>query len=249
MGHIPRSWVFGYSGICQGAVTRPEYTTGGWFITDSAGQFSPDPAVRCLALSAAVTTFRAQLRAAPAFHRSAPESMTPAELSDLCLELLSPTTQLEELKLYGTDLGDDGCEAIASALCTNFTLRRLQLRDQHISDRGAKAFAKALAINKGLRMVSLRQNCITSSGAKLLARALQRNNTLVGISLRENLVDDVGAKSLVSSLMQHKTLRGVALYDCRIKAIDMLTARADRTLVTVFEFQPPTSSNVAETGF
>ena len=119
---------------------------------------------------------------------------------------------LEILYLGGNNIGDAGCEAIATLLeDPSCNLRSISLRSNQIGDVGATILANSLSKNVKLQEISLRSNQIGDGGATAIANSLSKNVKLQEISLRSNQIGDGGATAIANSLSGNVKLQKLCL--------------------------------------
>jgi len=108
--------------------------------------------------------------------------MEHGEVKALAAALMA-NSELADLGLRATQIGDRGVEVLARALKENMSLRSLNLGDNGIGPQGARALAEALAGNMALRTLELGGNAVGSEGALGLAEFLKSNSTLEALRL------------------------------------------------------------------
>lgn len=105
---------------------------------------------------------------------------------------------LKELKIWGCNIRDKACLAIAQMLQVNTTLERLDLANNHIDDEGCILIANALHGNTSLISLNLMGNecaqnydAVSVGGAyEALLNLLQKNKTLTDLVLEPYEQDD-----------------------------------------------------------
>ncbi|MBW8308182.1 MAG: hypothetical protein K0M45_00830, partial [Candidatus Paracaedibacteraceae bacterium] len=116
------------------------------------------------------------------------------------------------MDLNGNQLGDEGAQAVASALQHNTALKKLNLRFNQIHEAGAQALATALQHNNILTKLNLSWNQISEAGAQALATALKENTTLTLLNLWANQMGEAGAQALATALKENTTLTSLKLW-------------------------------------
>mmetsp|Transcript_7758 Transcript_7758/g.11713 ORF Transcript_7758/g.11713 Transcript_7758/m.11713 type:complete len:689 (-) Transcript_7758:126-2192(-) len=135
--------------------------------------------------------------------------ITSHEATLLC-EVLKSVKSVRVLKLCYNELGDVGCEALASAINLHSSLTTLDLGFNNIGDDGAKSLAKGLHMNDALETLYLSGNNIGKSGMKALSEALKYPHSsqsgLRTLHLTGNRIGPEGSVFLASALKVNKTL-------------------------------------------
>jgi Ran GTPase-activating protein (RanGAP) involved in mRNA processing and transport len=108
--------------------------------------------------------------------------------------LVGALPKLEELRLAGNQIGDEGCTALAEPLPTS--LETLDLRNNLIGDEGCKALAEHLPTS--LKELWLGGNPIGDEGCTALAEHLPTR--LQHLELSYNQIGDEGCKALAEHL-------------------------------------------------
>ena len=144
------------------------------------------------------------------------------------------------LRVWGSNIHDDGAVSLARALSVNDTLQILDLRVNHIGDRGVIGLAEALKRNHTLKRLVLRRNMVGDAGAHAIGQALCSNTTLEQLDLGNNKITSVGIYSIAAAIAQGQSsaLTGLRLSFNRIDDHGV-TAIADalllnRTVETLF---------------
>ena len=99
--------------------------------------------------------------------------------------------------LNNCNIGDKGCEILASGLLYYKSLKNIALSANAISDVGAMHLAK---VSISLQSLDLSYNRIGDPGAIVLAEGLQNLTGLEALDLRYNLIGDEGAITLAKSI-------------------------------------------------
>ncbi|XP_073670413.1 uncharacterized protein [Paramisgurnus dabryanus] len=136
----------------------------------------------------------------------------------ICDGLKNPNCKLEKLKLYGCDVTDEGCAALASALRSNTHLRDLNLSNNNLRDSGVKLLSDVLK-NPNCKLEKLRlYGCdVTDEGCAALASALISNTHLRDLDLSNNKLRDSGVKLICDGLKNPNCkLEKLKLYGCDV---------------------------------
>ena len=156
-------------------------------------------------------------------------------------ELLSSSTSLKKLVIWGNTLPPEAVKLIISGLHHNTTLKRLNMCNSHFSlqntillasvlrtnhtlvdlylgsceidSDGACQLASALCTNDTLQKLNLWSNPIGPEGATEFAEMLRTNHTLVDLYLERCAIDSDGACQLASALCTNDTLQKLNLYN------------------------------------
>lgn len=112
--------------------------------------------------------------------------------------LAMPCTTVKELKIWGCNITDKACTAIAQMLQVNKTLVRLDLANNHINDKGCILIATALHGNTALESLNLMGNeCAQNYDAASVGGAYEammdlmaKNKTLTDLVLEAYEQDD-----------------------------------------------------------
>uniref|UniRef100_A0A7S1IT37 Uncharacterized protein n=1 Tax=Eutreptiella gymnastica TaxID=73025 RepID=A0A7S1IT37_9EUGL len=103
---------------------------------------------------------------------------------------LCKNTHVRRLHLSSCDIGDAGCQDLASVLAVNRHIDTVNIPDNGITDPGAVLVAKALANNQAVTEVNLSHNNITDVGTATWVQVLQQNNSLTSIILTSNPISE-----------------------------------------------------------
>ena len=131
--------------------------------------------------------------------------------------MLYKNSMVKNLILSSGDMGDAGCEAIASALVHNKNLRTLALGPNNITDIGATALSKTLKNhNYSLRHLCIDFNPLGSVGSKIILSAVgdffcRNYGQLQRLTLSACGVDDACASVLGDLLYMNRRLMYVDL--------------------------------------
>lgn len=148
--------------------------------------------------------------------------------------LFAAWPRLEALRLDACELGDDGLEALAPALCEAKSLVSLGLASNALSDRGASIVAQIVRTLPALRALGLgfvraerasgaRPNAITDAGIAEVLEAVRARRALRSLDLRGNhlapdsfativsRVTDTGSIDAIDAPSLHASSAGDAL--------------------------------------
>ncbi|KAL9183726.1 hypothetical protein ACHAXT_004582 [Thalassiosira profunda] len=123
---------------------------------------------------------------------------------------LSMHPNLENLELYGNNIGRNGCKALATLLQFSATkLRFLDLDNNGLDDVAVEALVPALANCEKLVSLDLANNAsITDTGWRALAGLLESPNCCLNdLSMRGVHIGDEGVMALVSGLARNQSLQ------------------------------------------
>ena len=121
--------------------------------------------------------------------------------------------QLPEQK-PGCVIGEDGMEALSSALSINTTLKCLNINGNNFGDKGASHLAKALG-HTSLQEIDISNCGIGEEGMVALSSALSTNTTLECLLVHGNSFGDKGVSHLAVAL-GHTSLQEIDISDCGI---------------------------------
>ena len=118
---------------------------------------------------------------------------------------LSKHTKLESLRLITCNLDRSGCMALGRLS----SLKVLKLFNSNVDDEGVKALVGAIASNNTLEVLDLSQNTsITAKGLSSLSSLLRSEKCcLRELALRDMYIGDDGAAALVGALAGNKSLK------------------------------------------
>ncbi len=137
--------------------------------------------------------------------------MVPEDAEGLA-RALAGNRSLLELHISENRLGDEGAEAISSALLgSGHPLTSLHLDQNNIGPRGAKAMGTALLRNDVLEKLAIIRNRIGDSGIESISAALLRNRSLSSLVLEDNEIADTGAIALGKALTCNQGLQHLSL--------------------------------------
>ena len=117
---------------------------------------------------------------------------------------------LQELHMWGNDIGDDGISAIAGAL-SHSKINKLDVQRCNITLIGTTSLAAALSSNHTIRELWLRGNAITVEGALLIVKSAVDNTVCqrVRIDPRYHQNDEV---SKMMKILEDRRRREVRDY-------------------------------------
>jgi len=159
---------------------------------------------------------------------------------------LTNNTKLQELNLARNDIGNAGCESIASLLDNpNCNLQKLSLYKNNIDDKGAITLANGLANYIKLQELVLDGNSIGNAGCEAIASLLGNSNcNLQELILSLNYIDDEGAITLANGLANNTKLQELDLVRNPINNIDNAVVEAfSRVLCNTSSVSSTYSSN------
>ena len=139
------------------------------------------------------------------------------EAKEVARALMDPTTNVQSLNLFGTQIGTNGVTSIAKALKVNSTLQSLDLGHNEIGDVAVAAIAEALTTKSTLQVLwkKLSENSIGVYGAKFVAKAwkeaLDVRSKLETLNLSGNAIGEDGATAIAEALKFNSTLQTLDL--------------------------------------
>jgi Ran GTPase-activating protein (RanGAP) involved in mRNA processing and transport len=95
------------------------------------------------------------------------DTLTVASIAEYCMQT---TCVLETLDLSWNDVGVQGAAMIATALASNYTIKKLDLSACGLTDIGGQHIASALGVNSTLTDLNLSHNSIMSSSCFVFAK-------------------------------------------------------------------------------
>jgi hypothetical protein len=127
--------------------------------------------------------------------------------------LLSNATNMKQLDLCCTALGNEGLAILAEGLACNASLIDgvLDLSDNGIGDEGVQGLASSLASNTKLRELRLANNNIGDAGLEALADSLAQNRALRVLSIARNAAITAAGMRSVSQILQSSGLEDLRL--------------------------------------
>ena len=96
---------------------------------------------------------------------------------------------LQELNMWGNNIGDDGISAIAGAL-GNCKINKLDIQQCGITLTGARSLAAALSSNHTIRVLVLEDNPITVEGALLIVKSAVDNTVCQYVGIDDEYEND-----------------------------------------------------------
>ena len=133
------------------------------------------------------------------------------EAVELIISGLHHNTTLKELIMFGSHFSLQNTISLASVLRTNHTLVSLHLGNCNIDSDGACQLASALCTNDTLQKLNLRDNPIGVKGATAFAEMLLKNKSLKELKLRHDSIGEEGTQKLIDSLTHNTTLESLQL--------------------------------------
>lgn len=134
------------------------------------------------------------------------QKLKPADARKLA-ETLASNPQLEDLRLWNTELCDDGVAAILKGLRGTRSLKNLNLWANQIGDKGAQAIGNFLAKNHSLITLTLKGNEITDRGFQAILEGIIQGGTLRQLDISGNQIGPLGAEAFLAKRPRHlKTL-------------------------------------------
>ena len=115
-------------------------------------------------------------------------------------QVLTRTSILTELSLFGNSIGNSGAIHLSQALKANSSLTSLDLMDNSIGDSGASSLFQALTANSSLTQLDLKDNSISGDGVSCLSQALTAFSSLTELDLSGNSIGDAGASYFSKAL-------------------------------------------------
>ncbi|XP_066512838.1 NACHT, LRR and PYD domains-containing protein 12-like [Hoplias malabaricus] len=126
------------------------------------------------------------------------------DLNDIGVEKLSAVLKickLEKLKLENCNLSKQCCEALASVMSSNSTLKELDLSNNNLEDSGAKKLCAGLNNSHcTLEILRLSKCNLSKHSCGSLASVLQGTSSMKEIDLSKNCLQDLGINMLFSGL-------------------------------------------------
>ena len=119
-------------------------------------------------------------------------------------------TSLNELIMWGCDVGVDGADHIGKLLLHNKSITSIDLSGNHIKDNGVNILVEYLITNTTLKHLYLKDNGITSIGAGHLSKLFTCNPcTVNNIILTGNPLGDKGVDLILQSVTTPMELVGL----------------------------------------
>ena len=88
------------------------------------------------------------------------------------------TNSLQQLNLWGNDIGNKGAEHLAEALKVNTSLQKLDLWGNKLRSKGVEYLAETLKVNTSLQFLDLGFNNIGEEFRNRVSLLLERNRRL-----------------------------------------------------------------------
>ncbi|KAF0485910.1 RNI-like protein [Gigaspora margarita] len=134
-------------------------------------------------------------------------------------DALFKNTTLESLN---NELGAEGMELLAVALCKNTSLATLELSKNQLGIEGGKALANALCNNISLKSLIVVDNEFGLEGIEKLAKSLCVNSTLTTLTIHYNLINVDGGKALAQALITNTSLTSLDISICPLDGEDVI---------------------------
>ena len=133
-------------------------------------------------------------------------------------KLLMDNCMIQELRMSGNIIGDDGITAIATALLTNSRISQLWVWDCGITLTGARFIAILLLANHSISMLVLYNNPITTEGAYLIIQSAVNNEACqVDISIDDEYCSDSKVQTMMNILEDRRRMEtNVVGYLCDV---------------------------------
>lgn len=161
----------------------------------------------------------------------------PLQSSKILADILKNNTTLVSLKLYHTELGDEGIKLLSKALKDNKSLERVELQGANLRSAGIKDFFEVLKNTKNLRVLDLGMNWLDDEACKTLAEILTHNDDIRELNLYDTHVSNKGVMCLWDSLKTKKNFTTFSLRNNRIsdKAVSYICKdlKTNNTLTTL----------------
>ena len=145
--------------------------------------------------------------------------------------LYGNSVALTALDLRGAGVTDAAAASLSDALRGNTVVARVDLRDNHVSDEGCQALASMLEANKTVRTLMLDGNrAMTDTGVQALLMALELNKTLQSVSVDRcpglTQAAVVSLSTTVDLNNRPKALKQ-ALMDVKTEAVELVDLSCD----------------------
>lgn len=124
---------------------------------------------------------------------------------------------LKYLIFSSRDLGRQGVQALAEALCGNSSLEALDLSSNQIQAQGCTYIAllikhqNNMKLSTGIKTLILGDNDIRDEGVRCIANALENNQVLESLWIDNNCIGCTGLDILAHSLVKNHTLERLHL--------------------------------------
>lgn len=126
---------------------------------------------------------------------------------------LNNNKTIRQLNLSWNKIGPISCMELAKPLSTS-SLIKLNIAYNSIKDQGAEAIAEALFSNYSLEYLDLSYNSISANGTYVLANSLKINPYLKVLDLSGNSIGLIGGFAIISTLNFHDVNRDIYLHQC-----------------------------------
>ena len=131
-------------------------------------------------------------------------------IMDICSGL-KYTLKLTHLSLRTCFIGDNGAEALASALFNNIFIKDIDLDDNKISTKGIQALSEKLLGKISLNKINLAHNSINEEGAAFLGKSLENATNLKTLILSSNYLKDEGCQYIAKGLENNFNIKDLLL--------------------------------------
>ena len=152
------------------------------------------------------------------------------EADEVLASVIMCNTGLEELHLYGNNLGV-GTLKLAKALQHITTLRILVLGNNHIPQEACDELALAIKSNKHLKSLLLNDNLCSS--ANIILKPLTTITTLTVLYLNNNQIPQEAGEALASVIMHNTGLEELYLSDNNLGVGTLKIAKALQCITTL----------------
>ncbi|XP_072132888.1 NACHT, LRR and PYD domains-containing protein 3-like [Mobula birostris] len=182
-------------------------------------------------------------RLGPGLHKCQNLRLGANKLGDSGVKLVSaalrnPECKIQKLGLHKVSLTQSGADDLASALCTNQSLRELDLSGNELGDSGVKLVSAALRNPEcKIQKLDLENVGLTNSGAEDLASILSTKPSLTELKLTDNKLGDSGVKLIFASLWN---------LECKIQTLEL--GKVGLTDSGAEDLLPALSTNLSVTG-
>ncbi|KAJ9533559.1 hypothetical protein QJQ45_026619, partial [Haematococcus lacustris] len=129
---------------------------------------------------------------------------------------LAANSQLQVLDLSHNPLRDAGAKALAEVLCQNRVLSRLDLSHSGLGPEAGAALGHMLKSNLGLRELDLSHTQLGNTGVESLSRGLKANTTLRSLNVSRTGAEDKAAVGLAQALVGNRQLTRLDLSHTRV---------------------------------
>lgn len=129
------------------------------------------------------------------------------------LNLLSPSSKIEELDLFSNYFDETSSQVLGNALKHNVSLKTLTLGNVGLTPQSIYQLAEGLKENHTLETLVLFLNQVEDLGCEYLADMLKVNRSLKFLTLWECGIDDEGFIALSEALLVNNTLETLDVRD------------------------------------